>query len=123
MTQATLILVTKPSVNERWDFELVADHVRGIDAEVETVVVVDAPVDNSAWPARTLDRPMLTFSPGPVRQFRPPRGPFFHGVSLPKSEEYARLERVGVPVPRWAGAPWRRIECRSGQRQATRKCP
>jgi hypothetical protein len=35
-------------------------------------------------------------------RFRPARGPVFQGVLMPKSEEYRRLETMGIPVPRWS---------------------
>lgn len=96
-----LILISNPSCNERWDFELVARYVREGSPEVHATVLDDRTVDWSA-PAAELDRPTLTFSPAPLRAFRPPRGPVFQGLPLSKHEEYAALDRAGVPVPRWA---------------------
>ncbi|HEX2063605.1 MAG TPA: hypothetical protein VHE80_04200, partial [Acidimicrobiales bacterium] len=96
-----LVLVSNPRVNQRWDFELVARHVHDLAPDVQTAVVEDGPVRAATFPP-AFDLPTMTFSPGPLRRFWPPRGPVFHGVSLPKSREYRALEQAGVPVPRWS---------------------
>jgi hypothetical protein len=79
----------------------VAAYLREIAPDIHTVVWKDGSND---WQRFPLDAavPTMTFSPGPVRGRHPGRGVVFHGRSLPKSEEYAALERAGVPVPRWA---------------------
>lgn len=96
--QRSLILITKPTVNERWDFELVADHVRALADDVSVNVLDDCLVEWSQLPPEG-EMPTLTVSPGPLWHFRPPRGTVCEGESLPKAEEYVRLERAGVPVP------------------------
>jgi len=47
-------------------------------------------------------RPTLAVSFCRPRTFRPRLKSSYHGSPLRKSEEYAALERCGVPVPRWA---------------------
>jgi hypothetical protein len=95
----TLFLVSKPEVNEPWDFELLADRVRQYADEIAPVVVADRR-DAIAVPDATL--PAMTFSPSPIRFFRPPRGTVFQGRMLSKRQECEALDRCGVPVPRWA---------------------
>jgi len=85
-------------VNERWDFELVADHVRELAGDISVDVLDDCPMDWRRLPPQG-DAPMLTVSPGPRWHFRPHRRTVYQGVSLPKAEEYARLGRAGVPIP------------------------
>lgn len=96
-----LILVSNPQVNERWDFELLASYVQESASDIRAVVLDDERVSGRALPFR-YDVPTLTFSPGPLRFFRPRRGRVFTGLPLRKSEEYDALSRAGVPVPRWA---------------------
>ena len=95
-----LILVANPRINEPWDFELLASHVREIAPDIQTGVLYDQPVDWSRIPDG-FDLPTLTFSPGPIGRFRPSRGVVCQGLPFRKSQEYAALERAGVPVPRW----------------------
>ncbi len=97
----SVVLISNPRVNERWDFELLADYVREIAPDVQTAVFEDEVVDWSSMPG-ALDLPTLVVSPAPVWRFRPARGVVFQGLWLPKSREYAALERAAVPVPRWA---------------------
>ncbi|MGH9578167.1 MAG: hypothetical protein ACRD3R_12085, partial [Terriglobales bacterium] len=55
------------------------------------------------WTAPELDRgaPTLTVSPMPIKRFMPPRGSVCQGYEFPKGEQYERLARRGVPVPKW----------------------
>ena len=54
----TLFLVSKPEVNEPWDFELLADRVRQCADEIAPIVVADRR-DAIAVPDTTL--PAMTF--------------------------------------------------------------
>jgi glutathione synthase/RimK-type ligase-like ATP-grasp enzyme len=47
-------------------------------------------------------RPTLAVSFCRPRTFRPRLKAFHHGLPLRKSEEFAALQRCGIPVPRWA---------------------
>ena len=96
-----LLMIYNPNIIEPWDFELVATHVREIAPDICTVLWKDGSTDWQRCPPAP-GLPTMTFSPGPVRGRRPPRGAVFEGHSLRKSEEYAALERGGVSVPRWA---------------------
>jgi hypothetical protein len=96
-----LFLVSKPEVNERWDFDLLARYVSEGDPEIAVSVVGDTPSEKSAS-AQAGDRPTMTFSPAPIAFFRPGRGRVFQGRALTKSQEYEALARVGVRVPRSA---------------------
>jgi hypothetical protein len=101
VAQYSLVLISNPRVNERWDFELLAEHVREIAPDVHTVVLEDEAVDWAGLPG-ALDLPTLVFSPAPIWNFRAARGTVFQGQWLAKSREYAALESAEVPVPRWA---------------------
>lgn len=94
-----LVLVLGPLI-QRQEFELLARHVREVAPEIQTAVLDDRPMELSAIPL-ALDLPTLTFSPAPLRHLRPFRGAVFQGKALSKSQEYAALERAGVPVPKW----------------------
>jgi hypothetical protein len=96
-----LLLIYNPNIIKQWDFELVARHVQEIAPDIQPILWKDGSNDWQQCPMLH-ERPTLAFSPGPVRGHRPPRGVVFEGRPLPKSEEYAALERGGVPVPRWA---------------------
>ena len=97
-----LCLVSRPEVNERWDFELLAEYVRECAPDIAPLVVGDQPVEGDLGRADTPRT--MTFSPAPIRFFRANRGAVFQGRALRKSEEYEALERFGVPAPR-LGAP------------------
>lgn len=97
MAAARLFLVSNPLVNAREDFDELARFVAAADPEVEVTVVDDAPTGGRV----ASDVRALTVSPAKVRWFRPPRGPVLDAPALSKSEEYARLDAAGVPVPRW----------------------
>jgi hypothetical protein len=82
------------------DFRQIAAHCRDIDSAIFPIPLLDAP-----WSApRALAfvaRPTLVFAPQRLLFFHPLRGAIRSGSLLPKSEEYRRLERAGVPVPGW----------------------
>jgi len=69
-----------------------------VDAEVYIVDTKDAGIGDRRFDA---GKPTLTVSPMPIKKFRPPRGPVCQGFEFPKSEQYARLERLGLLVPKW----------------------
>ena len=96
----SLVLVAKRSQNHLPDFVRMSRYIRTIAPDVRPVVVADRPY-NALRPSLWL-RPTLVFSPVLLRKVRLIRGRIFHGISLSKSEEYARLETCGIPVPRWA---------------------
>jgi len=93
----TLILVSSPRINERWDFDALAAAVQSCAPDIEVLVIEDR--DRSLADS---GRPTLTISPGPVRRFRPTRGPLLQGCALTKGSEYEALERLAVPIPGWA---------------------
>jgi amino acid adenylation domain-containing protein len=87
-------------LNERYEFdsfERVAKHVHEFDPQIEAVVIQDQPSVRVSLPPR----PTLIFSPTLLRHRPPLPGPVFCGCPLSKSEEYAALERAGIPVPKW----------------------
>jgi hypothetical protein len=95
-----LNLITNPHVNEPEDFEQLAEWIHAHDPHVDVVICRDEPSQAVAPDARNI--PNLTFSPGPLRWYRPERGPVLQGQLLAKSAEYQRLDAIGIPVPNWA---------------------
>jgi hypothetical protein len=94
-----LHLVTNPQINTLADFQELAQWISELDAQIAVFVLPDAALADAA--AGVPDLPTLTVSPGPLRCFRPRRGPVFQGQHVAKSVEYRALEAVGIPVPRW----------------------
>jgi hypothetical protein len=90
-----LILVHQETKQDRADYEEIA---RRVDVEA---FIVDTKAGGIADPRFDPAAPTLTVSPMPIKKFVPPRGPVCQGFEYPKSEQYVRLARLGVPVPRW----------------------
>ena len=96
-----LILVTNPQVNQPGDFDFIARQLQRIAPDIQPRISGDRPANSPRIPAE-YDRPTMTFSPGPLRFFRPWRGRVFQGAPLHKHQEYEALENIGITVPRWA---------------------
>jgi len=92
---ANLILVHQDTKQDRADYEEIA---RRVDAQVFIVDTKDRGMQDPRFDPRA---PTLTVSPMPIKKFAPPRGPVCQGFEHPKSEQYERLERLGLPVPKW----------------------
>ena len=92
---ANLILVHQDTKQDRADYEEIA---RRVDADV---FIVDTKAGGIQDPRFDAGAPTLTVSPMPIKKFVPPRGAVCQGFEHPKSEQYARLARLGLPVPRW----------------------
>ena len=92
---ANLILVHQDTKQDRADYEEIA---RRVDADVFIVDTKDRGVQDPRFDAGA---PTLTVSPMPIKKFVPPRGAVCQGFEHPKSEQYARLTRLGLPVPKW----------------------
>jgi hypothetical protein len=94
-----LVLTTLRRLDECGDLEVLARHVRELDPGVHPWIVRDR---RQRWRRVALAlRPTAVFSWGPLLHFRPLRGAVSQGCRLPKSEEYRRLERHGLPVAEW----------------------
>jgi hypothetical protein len=94
-----LLLLANRGVNQEGDFAKVAGFVREYAPEVRAIVALD---QQYRWKRHLWAlRPTFVFSAVPVEHFQPRRGVMFHGNSLAKSEEYAALDRLGVPYPRY----------------------
>ena len=90
-----LILVHQETKQDRADYEAIA---RRVDVDV---FIVDTKALGVADPRFDAAAPTLTVSPMPIKKFVPPRGAVCQGFEHAKSEQYARLARLGLPVPRW----------------------
>jgi hypothetical protein len=87
-------------INERFEidsFERVARFVREFDPTVNVFVLRDSASNKQSLPVL----PTLTFSPAVIRHPLSQCGCVFAGYPLSKSEEYAALARIGIPVPEW----------------------
>jgi hypothetical protein len=80
-------------------FTKIATYLREIDPAIRTFVIHRR--RDWAWLPYIMLRPTLVFSPGLLERFRFWRGRIFCGRGFAKSEEYAVLEKAGIPVPRW----------------------
>ena len=90
-----LILVHQETKQERADYEEIA---RRADVDVFIVDTKASAVADARFDAAA---PTLTVSPMPIKRFVPPRGAICQGFEHAKSEQYARLARLGLPVPKW----------------------
>ena len=98
--RCNLLLVSNPAVNKVSDYEKIAGCIRQIDPKISTRII-DSRWDKIAHGTIPALRPTLTFSPVELARFHPPRGRFFMGRNLTKSQEYEALEKGGFPVPKW----------------------
>ncbi len=87
-------------INERFEsesFESLAHVVEELDPSIRVFVERDIPnptqVSNS--------HPTLIFSPALIRQYPQGSGRVYCGYPMSKSEEYVRLEQIGIAVPKW----------------------
>lgn len=94
-----LVLVEYPNIAFRGDFPAIAERIRQIDPGISTSVIIDRRYRFGRL--RLALAPTMVFCPTRMERFRPLRGAVFQGQPLSKSEEYERLDRIGVPVPRW----------------------
>jgi hypothetical protein len=93
-----LILVHQQTKQDRRDYEEIG---RRIDRDV-ALYIVDTKDAGLSDPRFDAALPTFTVSPMPIKRFLPPRGAVCQGFEYPKGEQYERLARAGVPVPRWA---------------------
>ena len=95
-----LILVHQETKQDRADYEEIA---RRIGRLAPGIAVFIADTKDAAWSDPAFDRgePTLTVSPMPLKRFVPPRGALCQGHEYPKGEQYERLARIGIPVPKW----------------------
>lgn len=95
-----LILVHQRTKQDRADYEKIAALI-GERASAMRVHIADT--KDGSWSDATFDpaAPTLTISPMPIKRFVPPRGATCQGYEFPKSEQYEKLLRLGVPVPDW----------------------
>jgi hypothetical protein len=90
-----LILVHQDTKQDRADYEEIA---RRVDAHVFIVDTKAGAVQDERFDPAA---PTLTVSPMPIKKFVPPRGAICQGFEYPKSEQYERLARLGLPFPKW----------------------
>jgi hypothetical protein len=96
-----LVLVARPrEPGILADFKQVAGFCRELDPMIHVIAICDSP-----WSLpialKTSTRPTLVFSPQRLFFFHALRGTVRSGHLLSKSQEYRRLESIGIPVPPW----------------------
>jgi hypothetical protein len=81
------------------DFGKIAAYCREMAADVRPILLLDT----AASLLRTLifTRPSMIVAPRRLLFYHPLRGAVRSGKLLPKSEEYLRLQAIGIPVPQW----------------------
>jgi hypothetical protein len=99
-TALNLVLVARPRHGHGADFQTITHHIRDLAPHVHPTVLSDRHYNR--FRADRSFRPTLTVSPLEIRRLTPFRGPVLQNRFLRKSAEYEALERVGIPVPRWA---------------------
>lgn len=98
--RCSLLLVSNPAVNKISDFEKISALIRQIDPKISTRIIRSRR-QKMVYSLLPSLRPTLAFSPVELSRFQPPRGRFFMGRNLTKSQEYEALEKAGFPVPKW----------------------
>lgn len=91
-----LIMFLAPDCDAE-SFENLAKLVTELDPAIYTMVIEDKPQATPAIPRR----PTLFFAPALIRNRPVDPGRVICGYPLSKSEEYAVLGQVGIPIPRW----------------------
>ena len=99
--QRNLVLVARPKWKKMHsDFRRIARQVRQLDPEVHARVLWDTRY-SLPRPGLFL-RPTLVVSPLKIRHLAWCPGTHLQADLLTKSEEYAALQKSGIPVPEWA---------------------
>ena len=95
-----LILVHQKSKQDRADYEAI---VRRIGERARDMAAFIVDTKESGWTDSSFDprAPTLTVSPMPIKKFAPPRGALCQGFEFPKGEQYERLARLRIAVPKW----------------------
>ncbi len=99
-TRRNLVLVARR--RERFvfsDFCEIASYCREMAPDIRPIVLFDAPT--SLLRNFIFARPTLIFATRRLLFYHPLRGAVRSGKLLPKSEEYRRLDAIGIPVPQW----------------------
>jgi len=98
MTDRNLILVHTPGYQDVEDFQVIARTVQELAPDIEVYIASNS-IASSVTRRLASKRPTLIFSPGNLLSFRPLRGRIYAGSPIPKLEQIARFQAVGLPVP------------------------
>ena len=99
--RCNLVLVARPRRPHLYsDFRRIAEHIRQLDPEVHPRVLWDTRY-TLPRPGLFL-RPTVVVSPQTIKHLAWCPGTHFQADLLTKSEEYAALQKSGIPVPEWA---------------------
>ena len=94
-----LLLVSQRSLKDHADLVRIGRRIEREAPDLRVTVVRD---DRHRWLcARLALRPTLVYSAMELKGLRPLRGAVLQGSARTKVEEMERLERAGLPVPRW----------------------
>jgi hypothetical protein len=94
-----LVLVSQRGLHDHADLERISRSIEREASDVRVQVVRDKShrLHCACWALR----PTLVYSAMALRHLRPLRGAVLQGSRQTKIEEMERLERAGLPVPRW----------------------
>jgi hypothetical protein len=81
------------------DFCEVAAYCRQMAPDIRPIPLFDAPFTQLVYAIFT--RPTLIFALRRLLFYHPVRGVLRSSKLLPKSDEYRRMQAIGIPVPRW----------------------
>lgn len=93
------MLVSQRGLHDHADLERIGRSIERDAADLRVEVVRDK--SHRLHCARWVLRPALVYSAMALRHLRPLRGAVLQGSHLTKIQEMERLERAGIPVPRW----------------------
>ena len=98
--ERNLILVSEQRHMDPADFARIAELVRDRAPDIE-VFVTENGSPNIRTARAASQRPSIVICPTELDMFSPRRGRVFAGRWIGKIEELQRMEKAGLPVPRW----------------------
>ncbi len=98
LRSCNLVLVAYPEAGSTISFDEIAVKIRAVDPKINIVVAVDRPGQNLVLPPD----PTLIVAPAMIKHLTHLPGRILCGMPLKKSQEYERLDKMGIPIPRWA---------------------
>ena len=90
-----------PDAQALSDWEEVKGKIEARAPDIE-VRIANNVARNSVTRRWQVSRPSLVFSPGPLREYRPPGGKIYAGRPMSKERELRQLREAGIPVPETA---------------------
>lgn len=95
-----LVMVNRPGWQSPEDFAEIGRRVMKQAADIG-VFIANHDVHDPRLEEAAASRPSLVFSPCALKSFFPRRGAVAAGRAIDKPTQLARLEALGIPVPKW----------------------